>query len=79
MMASKSLIFFLVVSFIKIAVADLHRLFVGNLGAPSLIHLLVFDDEALTLNKTATIKASEPHVWIAFDVNSPPLSSPNTY
>ncbi|KAE9377386.1 3-carboxy-cis,cis-mucoante lactonizing enzyme [Stipitochalara longipes BDJ] len=68
-MTSNFLSFVLVFSFLNVVLGDLHRLFVGNLAAPSSIHLLVFDDDALTLNKTATIKASDPHYWITFDQN----------
>ena len=67
-MASISLVLFFVFALVNVALGDLHRLFVGNLAAPSSIHLLVFDDDALTLNKTATIKALDPHSWITFDV-----------
>ncbi len=70
MITSKNFILILVVTFINVALADLHRLFVGNLAAPASIHLLVFDDEALTLNKTATINSRDPHAWITFDVGT---------
>jgi hypothetical protein len=67
-MFSKAATLFLVVTYLNVALADLHRLFVGNLQAPSSIHLLTFDDDALTLVKTATMKAANPHSWITFDV-----------
>jgi hypothetical protein len=53
---------------VNLALADLHHLFVGNLFAPASIHVLEFDDEALTLNEKEIIKADSAHAWIAFDV-----------
>jgi hypothetical protein len=70
-MVSIYLAFILFAAILNVCHADLHHLFVGNLNAPSSIHVLVFDDDALTLNKTATLKAANPHSWIAFDVTLP--------
>lgn len=69
-MASNWSIFVLLIALINVVVGDLHHLFVGNLQVPASIHVLVFDDEALTLNKTATIKAANSHAWITFDVRT---------
>jgi carboxy-cis,cis-muconate cyclase len=73
-MASNFLLFIVFIAIINVALGDLHRLFVGNLDLPASIHLLVFDDEALTLTKTNTTKAANSHSWITFDVSSDPFS-----
>jgi hypothetical protein len=46
---------------VNLALADLHRLFVGNLESAASIHFLEFDDEVLTLIKIETIKADSSH------------------
>lgn len=55
--------------------ALVHHIFVGNLQLPASIHLLEFDDEALTLFRANTFTADSSHAWIAFDASNPPSPS----